>query len=404
MRRSLAVAAALVLAGASCHLASAADVAEDDVMLKVEVQSWGQSRGLTPVAHDEASAGIAMALASDASAVGALELAAGDYTLVLWATAPAGDADGFFIEVNGARTRLLARIGSWGTLSLPFEVAQAGPVTIQIIGQEPGLTIDQIAVVRGSYAQGEIDYADVPGETAGESIGLDDIPRLSAPCELAAVPDAPFEADDTTVLHESFDAPCAGVVGEHRWGEGRWGQALILDMPDGRFDIDASSLGIGEQGTIEWWVKPREAAHVWWDQGWHYFLHLEPADAGGLQIDLSRAPKTQLRLTATLDGEPYALEEGTHETVQMNTSGLSSEDWHHMLVSWDLSGERQWMWVMIDGVGVQSFFPGTFEPSAFSRLELCNTPSDWDVPFLPMDGAIDELRISNVSVEERLAE
>ncbi len=401
MRLLFLTAIVAVLAGAAAH---AADIAADDVMLKIEMQSWGQSRGLSPVGADEASDGVAMALAGDASAVGALELPAGDYTLVLWATAPAGDADGFFVEINGARTRLLGRIGSWGTLSLPFTVAQAGPVTIQIIGQEPGLTIDQIAVVRGAYPQGEIDYADIPGETTGESIGLEDIPRLSAPCELAALPDAPFEADATTVFHESFDAPCAGVVGDHRWTEeGRWGQALILDMPDGRFDIDAAELGIAERGTIEWWVKPRPAARVWWDQGWHYFLHLEPATADGVQIDVSKY-RTSLETWITLDGRPYALDEGINETTQMGTSGLSIEDWHHMLVSWDLSGERQWLWVMIDGVGTQSFFPRSFEPSAFARIEVGNTPSDWDVPYLPMDGAIDELRVSNVSVRERLAQ
>ncbi len=400
MRLFAVTAVVVVLAGVAAH---AADIAADDVMLKIEVQSWGQSRGLSPVGADEASDGVAMALSADASAMGALELPAGDYTLVLWATAPAGDADGFFVEINGARTRLLARIGSWGTLALPFKVARAGPVTIQIIGQEPGLTIDQIAVVRGTYPQGEIDYADIPGETTGESIGLDDIPRLTAPCELAALPEEPFVADDTTVYHESFDQPCAGVVGEHRWAAGRWGQALILDMPDGRFDVDATELGIAEQGTVEWWVKTRPAARVWWDQGWHYFLHLEPATEDGVQIDVSKY-RTSLETWVTLNGAPYALDQGIHETVQMSTGDLSIEDWHHILVSWDLSGERQWLWVMIDGVGTQSFFPRSFDPSPFVRIEIGNTPSDWDVPYLPMDGAIDELRVSNVSVRDRLAQ
>lgn len=140
---------------------------------------------------------------------------------------------------------------------------------------------------------------------------------------------------------------------------------------------------------------------MWWDQGWHYFFRATPAEPGGTQIDLDKHITT-MSLTVSQGGEPYALTDGTHEQVQLATGNVSNEDWHHMLVSWDLSGDRQYLWVMIDGEGMQSFFPRTFEPGAFSRIELCNTPSEWDLPYLPMDGAIDAVRISNVSIEQRL--
>ncbi len=384
-------------------LAVFGQMTEDDVLLKIEVESWGEPTGMSPVAHGEASGGTAMALSSNASAVGGLRLQAGDYTLLFWAHAPAGNQDAFFVEIDGERTRLKGPIGEWGTVALPFSVDRAGPVVIAIIGQEAGMTLDRMAVVRGTHEQGSIQFASVPGETAGASIALDEIPRLAAPCSLAQVPDAPFELDETTVYHETFDTPCTGAVGEHRWVAGRFGQALALDMPDGRFDVDLSRLELGSKGTIEWWAKPREAARIWWDQGWHYFLHAEPAEEGGTQLDLARHPMTQLRLLATLDGEPYTIDKGTHEVIPMTTSHLSVEDWHHMLVSWDFTGDPQYLWLMIDGEGMQMFFPATFEGADFSRIELCNTPSDWEIPYLPMDGAIDELRISNQSVADRLA-
>ncbi|NLO05966.1 MAG: LamG domain-containing protein [candidate division WS1 bacterium] len=382
--------------------AVAADVSPEDVMLKVELQSWGVTRGIEPVAHEQASGGYAMSMAADALAVGGLDLAAGEYTLVLWQHAPAGDADGFFVEINGQRTRLLGSIGSWRTLTHPFEVAQAGPVTIAIIGQEPTMTVDMIAVVRGTYERGEIEFADIPGETVGESIGLADIPRLSSPRRLAQILEAPLTPDAQTVYVQSFDADCPGITGEHQWIDGPFGRAVILDMPDGRFSIDASELDITQSGTIEWWVKPREAARVWWDQGWHYFLHMAPAENGGLQFDLSRHPITGLLLTLTRDGEPYTLQEGEHEAVRMETGGVDIEQWHHMLVSWDFTGDRQYLWLMIDGVGMESFFPRSFEPTPFARIDLANTPANWDIPYLPMDGAIDEIRISNTSVADRL--
>jgi len=316
---------------------------------------------------------------------------------------PEVDLEVRFVEIDGERSRLKGHIGSWGTIVHPFTVQEPGSVTIAVIGQEPGMTLDQMAVVRGKYGAGDIAFADVPGETKGESVGLAEISRLASPCGLAAPLSEPLAADEHTVYQQDFEAECAGVVGEHRWEDGPFGQALILDMPDGRFDIDASALDIGEQGTVEWWVKPREAARVWWDQGWHYFLHAEPAAAGGTQIDLDKHIGT-LSLTVTPDGEPYTLTEGTHEQTNMNTGSLSIEDWHHMLVSWDFSGDRQYVWILIDGQGMRSFFPRIFEPGGFSRIELCNTPSDWDVPYLAMDGAIDAVRISDVSVAGRLGQ
>ncbi|MGM0491368.1 MAG: hypothetical protein ACQER1_00370 [Armatimonadota bacterium] len=407
MKRSSPVIIVAATIAVSAFLANAADISEDDVLLKTEIESWGRTAGLSPVGYPEASGGVAMAMSSDAVAVDALELEAGEYSLVLWQHGPAPDADGFFVEIAGDRTRLLGTNDTWGTLALPFTVPETGGVAIAIIGQEPGMTIDRIAVVRGSYDQRrdspvEIEFADIPGETSGDRIGLDQVERLATPARLAEPPTAPVVADANTVLQEDFEAECQ-VVGEHHWIDGPFGRALVLEMPDGRFDIDASSLEIGEQGTIEWWVKTREAARVWWDQGWHYFLHLAPAEPGGTQLDLEKHVGS-LQLSVTPDGDPYEFTEGTHERAQLNSSGLSNEDWHHLLVSWDLRGDRQFIWVMIDGRGTEAFFPGTFEPTGFARLEFGNTPSEWDIPYLPMDGAIDAIRISNVSVADRLGQ
>jgi len=72
------------------------------------------------------------------------------------------------------------------------------------------------------------------------------------------------------------------------------------------------------------------------------------------------------------------------------------------VLSWDLTGERQYLWLLFDGAGEQVFFPRRFDPGRFSRIEIGNTPSGWDVPYLCIDGAVDELRITNVSVADRL--
>ncbi len=402
--RSLALVVVLMAAIAAPSLA--VEIAEADVMLKTEIEAFGVTHGLTPVALPDSSGGVAMALGDERTgATGAVELEPGEYTLLVRAWAPAGDQDGFFVDIRNKRERRVAPGQQWTAMAYNFTVEKDEVVTLAIVGQESGLTVDQVAVVRGTYKDREIKFADLPGESAGKGqVRLEDLPRLASHCSLKELPETPFEEDESTVFHESFDAETAGAVGDHSQVEGKFGAGLYLQTPDGRFDVDASDLGLGPVGTIEYWVRPRPAQRLWHDQGWHYFLHCEPAQAGGFQLDLSKHPKTQLRLTATMGGQPYHLDAKPSEHVQLSTSKADLEAWHHLLVSWDLTGERHYLWLLFDGAGVQLFFEPCFEASSFSEIEVANTPSGWEVPFLPIDGAIDELRISNVSVADRLAD
>ena len=397
----------IALVALTVALACGAEIPEASVLVKAELENYGQSSGLTPVELPDASGGYAMALGDESSgATGGVKLAPGQYTLLLRAWAPAGDQDGFFVEIGGSRERRVAPGPMWTVMAYNFMVEKPGVVVMSIIGQEPGLAVDQISVARGTYRTGELKMSDVPGETVAEGrVGMAELPRLKSECSLKALPDAPFRSDASTVLHESFDGAVTGAVGDHQQVEGKFGKALYLSMPDGRFDVDASKLDIGPVGTIELWARPRPGQRLWHDQGWHYFLHCEPAGGKGFRLDLSRHPRTNLQLTAAMGGKPMDKDLDPREDLQVSTNDLDVEAWHHMLVSWDLTGERQYLWLMVDGRGAQMFFGKRFDPPArFSKIEIGNTPSGWDVPYLHIDGAIDELKISNVSVAERLAQ
>ena len=82
------VALTMAVAGVTCP-AWAGEIAEDNVLLNVEMEGWGAVKGMQPVAYEEASRGIAMSMSADALAVGALDLQPGDYTLLLSQMAPA---------------------------------------------------------------------------------------------------------------------------------------------------------------------------------------------------------------------------------------------------------------------------------------------------------------------------
>jgi len=367
-----------------------------EVVLAVAAECYGVAAGLTTTQAPGANGGIAMALSDSSTIAGGVELQPGPYTLVLRTFAPAGDQDGFFVEIAGTRTRRTAPIGSWGTLAFPFTVAKAGQVLICIIGQEPGMLVDDVALVKGTVKDGQVDTTKLVAAGGGAKVGFEGLTRLRTACRLRDFP----PKIEKPALQEDFEAGPRGVVGEHRLAPGHTGQGLVLDMPDGRFDMDTAALGPLPVGTVEWWVRPRPAAQVWADQGWHYFLHGAPAAAGGPRLDLSRHPSTQLQLALSA-GE-------TRESLALSTGSLDLQEWHHLLVSWDLRGERQHLWLMLDGKGFQAFFPAAeggrkaFAPLQLSALQFGNTPSGDDIPLLPMDGAMDEVRVTTSSVADRL--
>ncbi len=397
----------LCIAAASAPLSVRAVRPGYRVVLNTEIERFGRGGGLSAVKLPGAAGGYAMAFSRTARVVGGVRLGPGQYTLLLRCRAPAGNADGFYVEIDGRRTRRTAPIGRWGTLAYPFDVKEEAVVSLAVIGQEPGMTVDRIAVIRGRHGDNAPRLEELPAAPEGAAgVRIEDLPRLNMACRLASLPNAPFRKSPHTVYLQHFDEPSPGASGVHAQVPGKWGRALDLGMPDGRFSIRAGDLPLGPKGTIEWWVRPRAAQELWWDQGWHFFLHLASRDGKSFQLDLSRHPLTDLRLTASNSEGPYYTNDrpGSREWTQVSTSGVDNTEWHHLLVSWDLGGRRDTLWLLVDGVGTQLFFPHKFVARGFARIDFGNTPPDWDVPFLPMDGAIDELRISNVSVAGRLAE
>ena len=365
-----------------------------EVVLAVAAERYGVAGGVTLTKLPGANGGLAVALSDSSTIAGGLELQPGPYTLVLRTFAPAGDQDGFFVEIAGARTRRTAPIGSWGTLAFPFTVGKPGQVLISVIGQEPGMLVDDVVIVKGTVKDGQVDTTKLVAADGGERAGFQGLTRLRTACRLRDFP----PKIEQPALSQDFETAPPGVVGEHRLAPGHAGQALILDMPDGRFDLDTAALGALPTGTVEWWVKPRPAAQVWWDQGWHYFLHGAPVEGPDTirptRLDLSRSPSTQLQLTLAAGD--------VNEALALSTGNLDVNEWHHLLVSWDLRGDRQYLWLMVDGKGFQAFFPKTLNPLHLRALQFANTPSGDNIPLLPMDGAIDEVRVTTTSVADRL--
>jgi len=393
----VAVVTVLLTAGAL-----AVEVPLSDVLLKAEIEAFGKGVALQPLAVPDASQQVAMQLHEPTSGVwGGAKLAPGEYTLLFRVWAPAGDQDGFFVDIRDKRDRRVPPgQRKWHTMAYNFSVKQQENVALALVVQEIGFVVDQVALVKGTYKTNELRIGELPGETRlGPQIKPSELPRFSWPVQLAKVPEGPLTRDAATLLLQDFEADCPGARGNTRSADGRFGKALYVGVPDGRFVADTSGFEFGAEGTVELWVKPRPAQQLWSDQGWHYLIHCEPADGAGdkaFSLSLSRHPMTQLTLTAKLPGSEKS------ESLSVSTGGADPTQWHHVLVSWDMNAERQHLWLLVDGVGKHLEFTPMFAPTSFKQVELGNTPLSSDLPYLFLDGALDELHISKRCVRERL--
>jgi len=384
-------------------MASAADIAPGDVIVKSDIEAFGRPVDLDPIQLAGASGNFGMQLNKPtAGCWGAVKLDPGDYTLLYRVWAPAGDQDGFFVDIRAKRDRRVPPgQRRWHTMAYNFSVKAPESVPVAIIAQELGFVVDQIALVKGTYETNEVRIPDLPGDTIeGPQIRPSELPRFESSAKLAEAPAGPFAEDEGALWHEDFEGDFEGAGGAHRVVDGEFGKALYLDVPDGRYVVDCADMDLASQGTVEFWVKPRVAQQLWWDQGWHFLIHCEPVDAEagkGVSLSLSRHPMTQLKLEAKAPGGEIS------DGAAMSTGRVDVNTWHHVLISWDLATERQYLWLMVDGAGKQVEFNPKFTPGPFKRVEIGNSPLSSDLPYLFLDGAIDEVRISGASVADRLA-
>jgi hypothetical protein len=99
---------------------------------------------------DLADGGKAMLMTSDTSeATQTVELAAGDYELIVYAMAASLEEDAFFVTVgdSGQQRRFPKEVGKVLPADpVPFTVAEAGPVKIEISCAEANVKIDRVEI------------------------------------------------------------------------------------------------------------------------------------------------------------------------------------------------------------------------------------------------------------------
>jgi hypothetical protein len=266
---------------------------------------------------------------------------------------------------------------------------------------------------------------DAAGNPVPPTIGVPD----TTPCRLPAVPDQPAARDRHTCLLADFDAAdqnnaaFARVerrevgIGNQPDAPGRFGGGVSVTGAEGCVMYPGLDNYDPRRGTVEFWAQSRDAPGIWADGKEHWLLVLYPERAGASArygmtpyfVTLRKTADNLLNLSivntsAAAYAAAVSLRSGRSWSVSLPAEALAPEAWHHLLVSWDLTGTGR-AWLLVDGEGVTAELElpaNRLEPNPGGLIVLGGL---WG---LPGDGVetsdcnLDDLRVQACTVEGRL--
>ncbi|MBM3497115.1 MAG: hypothetical protein FJX74_00445 [Armatimonadetes bacterium] len=266
-------------------------------------------------------------------------------------------------------------------------------------------------------------------DAAGKAVPPTTAVPLTSPCRLAATPDRPATRDRHTCLLADFDAPDSNDAAFARVERREVGVGSQPDAP-GRFGGGVSVTGVEgcvmypgldnydpRRGTAEFWAQSRSEGGIWADGKEHWLLVLYPERAGtsaryGMSpyfVALRKTSDNLLELRIISTSAPaysaaVSLRSGRSWTVSVPAEGLAAEAWHHLLVSWDLTGAGR-LWLLADGEGATADLSLPANRPAPNPGGLILLGGFWG---LPGDGVetsdcnLDDFRVQACTAEPRL--
>ncbi|MEA3402503.1 MAG: pectate lyase [Armatimonadota bacterium] len=391
-----------------------------EVVLVAEAEDLPTVSGTALAEDPHASGGNALMLAARNATLGMwIALPAGEYTLLISATAADPDHDAIYVSAPGVEQRLA--VGSFGelvTLAAPFIVTGEGPsiIAIRPDPEELGVSVDQVAIVRGS---GEPGVAPAELQEAGERPEMSALPgaegesaapaQPQAPTEFALpeLPAGPHTRQLDTLFVASFDESADADWARGRMGcanlsgaplaEGRWGQALDCTAEQVRVFYNAERNLMPRSGTVECRVRSGER-NIWADGMEHYLLHLrvrrplpgEPRTP--VTLEVVKREDDALHLSAA--GSPLPID------LTVPTADLDPAAWHHVAFSWECRDrDTLTLWLTVDGRGETITVPSQARMMPFTVMQVGNAP--WlghyahEGEHAELGGYIDDLHISD---------
>lgn len=255
-------------------------------------------------------------------------------------------------------------------------------------------------------------------------------PLKANACRLAAVPDQPLARDRHTTLLAHFDAADTNDASYARTQGAEVGVGSKPDAP-GRFEggvlVDANGASVMFPGLdnvnplvgqAEFWAKAASAKPLWNDGQEHWLLVLYPERAATAPqhgtapcfLTLCKLADDTLRFAVQDQSLPhYAAGVGLRsggQSVSLPVAGLKADEWHHLLVSWDLRRPGR-IWLLVDGQGQSAELrlpPNQPPPNPGMNIVFGGL---WGLPGDNVAGSnclLDELRIEDCTVAPRLAD
>lgn len=176
--------------------------------------------------------------------------------------------------------------------------------------------------------------------------------------------------------------------------KGKWGNSLEL-VNDASIAHFRAGININSyHGTLEMWLKSNTQNNIWTDGKEHWILSMQRETTNGIRtLGLFKRSYDNALVffeASNLDGNP-------ERSLVYNPGALQADNWHHILISWDRTKGR--LWLTVNGTGVTGTINEDFSPDPFYILWLGSSGSDRQ-SFSPLGGYIDNIRVSDLNVEE----
>jgi hypothetical protein len=171
------------------------------------------------------------------------------------------------------------------------------------------------------------------------------------------------------------------------------------------------------QGTCEFWMRSAEDVDLLADTKDRYLLTILPefylgyGKRPGVHLVMrTHAATRSLQFAANTDRIHWYshlngawIADSARTTLHMPLSVLSGKEWHHVLCSWDMTGEGR-IWLVVDGKGATTKFDAPPEQGApIPCYKIFLGGSYFPEVYCPSAPALfDEFRISDQSVASRL--
>lgn len=335
------------------------------------------------------------------------------------------DGEAIKIYLNGSLDRTHAAVGEIGYTGIDFFTIGAASGSMVFHG-----VLDEVKVFAYARTPQQIgaDYNQLSHRILTPEALASYLSSKLERSTLARIPQKPHSRDYHTTLLASFDSAQNNDADYARYqntasggptetsAQGKFGLGVRVLRDRVPIIYPGASNCSMDKGTAEFWIRSPEGENIWNDDGDYYILtifsehYIGYPDRPGWSFVLRKNGATKALEFVAHTKDTYWYSHINAETLCATTSNrlilpvssLSSDDWHHVTVSWDRASGGQ-IWLCIDGEGVTIAIKPPLSDGVLRPCKKIYLGGAYFADLIPTANAVfDDFRISDLNIHDEM--